>query len=242
MQSGTGLPQALKKPSVLDMDIELLDSWKNTHAHLAPTSMKKEMSDSPITWPTRTTSTATKLRIRKGKFVFWYVTLPATCYLCPVLLMMHLSHLWAVRCLFPMCCSLQELPRAVCNLVWVDRGAPLKGFSLNYTHLLLFLAFISSFPPMSLHVLHSVFLTTPWLYIRKERRESSRSALLSAEIKSEKSVKLPDIIYDLGLKLRKGGREELGENKTEIPSVSTGQRTPQCHPHGTLSLRTMTLE
>lgn len=160
MQSGTGLPQALKKPSVLDMDIELLDSWKNTHAHLAPTSMKKEMSDSPITWPTRTTSTATKLRIRKGKFVFWYVTLPATCYLCPVLLMMHLSHLWAVRCLFPMCCSLQELPRAVCNLVWVDRGAPLKGFSLNYTHLLLFLAFISSLPFSILVSLLCLFMSS----------------------------------------------------------------------------------
>ena len=153
MQSGAGLPWALKKPNALDMDIELLDSWKNTCSHLAPTGMKKEISDSLIFWPTQTTSTATKLRIRKGKFVFWCVTLPITYCRCPVLLMMHLSHLWAVRGLFPVPCCLQEQPRAVCNLIWVDRGAPVKGFSLNYTHLLLFLAFISSLPfsfPMSL--------------------------------------------------------------------------------------------
>lgn len=117
----------------------------------------------------------------------------------------------------------------------------LRRFDLNTD--LLFLAFISFSPfsfLMSLFMsLHSVFPTAPWLYVRNGRRESFRSALRSAEIKSAKSVGLPAIFYDLGLKLGKEGRDELGERRdAQSQHRPEGTTVPSPGP----SLGTMTLE
>lgn len=125
------------------------------------------------------------------------------------------------------------------SLTCLHRATPAKEFWLNCIHP--FSVFISSPPfclpmflfiPRSLSVSHSVFPTTPQPCIRKKREEPSRSAIGSVGIKSGKSVGLPDISADLGLKLRKGeGRSPLGFAPRDNDCVVTPLAPAPSVPH-----------